>query len=103
MLKCKVALGKILAITPNLLHRKFTIIIIDDFRKEYGTPTEQSTDAMTGHKIKKWRTKYSYLVEVIFTPDNELSKKMINIYFTPTGVLKKELDDYNEKKKLERG
>lgn len=77
-------------------------IIVNDFKKEYGTPTQQSTDAITGHKLTNWQTKYGYMLEVILMPADENRKSQIGVYFTPTGELKKELDDYNEKKKLDR-
>jgi hypothetical protein len=76
--------------------------IVNDFKKEYGTPTQQSTDSITGHKLTIWQTKYSYMVEVILMPEDENRKSQIGVYFTPAGELKKELDDYNEKKKLYR-
>lgn len=73
--------------------------IVNYFTNEKGKPSEQSKNNKTGHKLTIWQINQNYNIEVLFVPEWELSKKQIAIYFKPTGVLKKELEDYNEKKK----
>ncbi|SDK12772.1 hypothetical protein SAMN04487898_106116 [Pedobacter sp. ok626] len=76
--------------------------IVNYFTNEKGKPREQSKDNKTGHKLTVWETNQNYNIEVLFVPEWELSKKKIAIYFSPTGVLEKDLDDYNKKKEITR-
>ena len=76
--------------------------IVNQFKIEEGEPKRHSVDEKTGHRLTEWETNHSYTITVVLVPAYSLSKKQVAIYYSPTGDLEKELNEYNEKKKTER-
>ena len=73
--------------------------IVNNFKEEFGAPTEDSIDPKSQHMSTTWQTDFNYSVEVAYQPENDLSKNTIGIYFKPTDKLEEELEKYNTERK----